>query len=109
MPTVTVLLNGRNYDIACGPGEEERVQEVAARLRERMEGIAHSLGNAQEQLFNNLAPRIGDYYYTLDNVLQKRYVQQQVFYQANTGVDAETHAAIISVPPPARARCQTDR
>ena len=48
MPTVTIPLNGRNYDIACGPGEEERVQEVAARLRERMEGIAHSLGNAQE-------------------------------------------------------------
>ena len=48
MPTVTIPLNGRNYDIACGPGEEERVQEVAARLRERMEGIAHSLGTAQE-------------------------------------------------------------
>lgn len=48
MPTVTIPLNGRNYDIACGPGEEERVQEVAARLRERMEGIARSLGNAQE-------------------------------------------------------------
>jgi cell division protein ZapA len=48
MPTVTIPLNGRNYDIACGPGEEDRVQEVAARLRERMEGIAHSLGNAQE-------------------------------------------------------------
>lgn len=48
MPTVTIPLNGRNYDIACGPGEEDRVQEVAARLRERMEGIARSLGNAQE-------------------------------------------------------------
>jgi cell division protein ZapA len=35
MPTVTIPLNGRNYDIACGPGEEDRVQEVAARLRER--------------------------------------------------------------------------
>jgi cell division protein ZapA len=48
MPTVTIPLNGRNYDIACGPGEEERVQEVGARLRERMESIARSLGNAQE-------------------------------------------------------------
>lgn len=48
MPTVTIPLNGRNYDIACGPGEEERVQEVAARLRERMEGISRSLGGAQE-------------------------------------------------------------
>jgi cell division protein ZapA len=44
MPTVTIPLNGRNYDIACGPGEEDRVQEVAARLRERMEGVSRSLG-----------------------------------------------------------------
>jgi len=48
MPTVTIPLNGRNYDIACGPGEEDRVQEVAGRLRERMEGISRSLGGAQE-------------------------------------------------------------
>lgn len=48
MPTVTIPLNGRNYDIACGPGEEDRVQEVASRLRERMEGISRSLGGAQE-------------------------------------------------------------
>jgi cell division protein ZapA len=44
MPTVTIPLNGRNYDIACGPGEEDRVQEVATRLRERMEGVSRSLG-----------------------------------------------------------------
>jgi len=48
MPTVTVLLNGRNYDIACGPGEELRVEELAARLRTRMEGISRSLGGSQE-------------------------------------------------------------
>ena len=48
MPTVTIPLNGRNYDIACGPGEEGRVQEMAARLRERMEGLNRSLGNVQE-------------------------------------------------------------
>jgi cell division protein ZapA len=51
MPTVTILLNGRNYDIACGPGEEARVQEVAARLRDRMEGISRSLGNAAQENF----------------------------------------------------------
>jgi hypothetical protein len=46
--------------------------------------------NVRERFFLNLAPRIGDYYYQLDNVLQKRYEQQAVFYQANTGVDSET-------------------
>lgn len=44
----------------------------------------------RERLFLNLAPRQGDYYYMLDSVLQKRYEQQAVFYQANTGVDAAT-------------------
>ena len=48
MPTVTVLLNGRNYDIACGPGEEMRVEELAARLRTRLEGVSRSLGGGQE-------------------------------------------------------------
>src|ERR1041384_8197091 len=48
MPPVTIPLNGRSYDTACGPGEEGRVQEVAGRLRERMEGISRSLGGAQE-------------------------------------------------------------
>ena len=50
MPPVTVFLNGRNYDVACGPGEETRVQEVAGRLRQRMEGLAKSLGSVQENL-----------------------------------------------------------
>jgi cell division protein ZapA len=39
MPTVTIPLNGRNYDIACGEGEEARVQELAGEIRRRMEGI----------------------------------------------------------------------
>ena len=40
MPTVTIALNGRNYDIAVGEGEEARVQELAGEIRRRMEGIA---------------------------------------------------------------------
>ena len=48
MPTVTIPLNGRTYDIACGPGEEDRVQEVAARLRGRMEEISRSLGGKDQ-------------------------------------------------------------
>jgi cell division protein ZapA len=51
MPTVTVLLNGRNYDIACGPGEEMRVEELAARLRTRLEGVARSLGGGGQENF----------------------------------------------------------
>jgi hypothetical protein len=45
--------------------------------------------NIRQILFNNLAPRVGDYSYMLDDVLQNRYEKQAVFYQANTGVDAD--------------------
>jgi len=48
MPTVTVSLSGRNYDIACGPGEETRVQEMAARLRPRLEEVGRTVGFAQD-------------------------------------------------------------
>jgi cell division protein ZapA len=44
MPTVTIGLNGRNYDIACGEGEEARVQELAGEIRRRMEGLTRSAG-----------------------------------------------------------------
>jgi cell division protein ZapA len=39
MPTVTIALNGRNYDIAVGEGEEARVLELAGEIRRRMEGV----------------------------------------------------------------------
>jgi cell division protein ZapA len=50
MPTVTIGLNGRNYDIACGEGEEARVQELAGELRRRMEGLAKNSGPVAENL-----------------------------------------------------------
>jgi cell division protein ZapA len=48
MPTVTVSLSGRSYDIACGPGEEGRVQEMAAKLRQRLEDVGKATGFAQD-------------------------------------------------------------
>ena len=48
MPTVTIALNGRNYDIACGPGEEPRVQELADEIRRRMESLTRSAGSMSE-------------------------------------------------------------
>lgn len=50
MPTVTVALNGRNYDISCGEGEEARVQELAGEMRRRMEGLARNAGPVAENL-----------------------------------------------------------
>jgi len=54
MPTVTIALNGRNYDIACGEGEEARVQELAGELRRRMEGLAKNAGPVAENLLFTL-------------------------------------------------------
>jgi len=48
MPTVTIGLNGRNYDIACGEGEEARVQELAGEIRRRMENLTRTSGPMNE-------------------------------------------------------------
>ncbi|HVO00637.1 MAG TPA: cell division protein ZapA [Candidatus Cybelea sp.] len=49
MPTVTIALNGRNYDVACGEGEQERVQELAGEIRRRMEGLTRNAGTAMSE------------------------------------------------------------
>ena len=48
MPTVTIALNGRNYDLAVGEGEEPRVQELAAEIRRRMENLTRNTGTLSE-------------------------------------------------------------
>lgn len=48
MPTVTIALNGRNYDLAVGEGEEPRVQELANEIRRRMENLTRNTGTLSE-------------------------------------------------------------
>jgi cell division protein ZapA len=48
MPTVTIALNGRNYDLAVGDGEEPRVQELAGENRRRMESLTRNAGTLSE-------------------------------------------------------------
>jgi cell division protein ZapA len=48
MATVTIALNGRNYDIAVGEGEEARVQELAGEIRRRMESLTRNAGTLSE-------------------------------------------------------------
>ena len=48
MPTVTIALNGRNYDIACDDGEQARVTELAGELRRRMESLTRNSGHLSE-------------------------------------------------------------
>ncbi|MFD2263532.1 cell division protein ZapA [Lacibacterium aquatile] len=48
MPELDVLVNGRNYRVACGPGEEDRLLRLAADLDRRVQGLVRSFGQAGE-------------------------------------------------------------
>jgi cell division protein ZapA len=41
---VNIQLNGRSYEIACDPGQEGRVVDLAAYIDQRLQGIARSGG-----------------------------------------------------------------
>ena len=42
MSTVTINVNGRDYEIACDPGQESRVQELGSYVDENIRKIAGS-------------------------------------------------------------------
>lgn len=54
MPTVSISLNGRSYDVACGVGEEDRVRDLADRIRRRMDQLSKSVGAVPENLLFTL-------------------------------------------------------
>jgi cell division protein ZapA len=43
MPEVSVQIANRNYELACGDGEEERVQELAAYVDEKVVELRRQL------------------------------------------------------------------
>ena len=44
MSEVNITINNREHKIACSPGEEERVKELAILLNKEVINIANSLG-----------------------------------------------------------------
>ena len=48
MPEVSVQIANRNYELACGDGEEERVQEVAAYVDEKVVELRRQLPGTPE-------------------------------------------------------------
>ena len=42
MSTVTINVNGRNYDISCDEGQEERIQTLGEYVDQRIQSIAGS-------------------------------------------------------------------
>lgn len=48
MPELSLLINGRTYRVACGAGEEPRLERLAQDLDRRIAGLVRSFGQAPE-------------------------------------------------------------
>jgi cell division protein ZapA len=84
MPELDIQVNGRNYRVACGPGEEDRLLRLAADLDRRVSGLVRSFGQAGEgQLLMVAALLLAD---ELDEAKNAA--------QARTGLDERATAAM---------------
>jgi cell division protein ZapA len=48
MPEIAITVNGRNYRVTCGDGEEQRLQALARGFDERVQSLVRSVGQAGE-------------------------------------------------------------
>ncbi|MEJ0061957.1 MAG: cell division protein ZapA [Alphaproteobacteria bacterium] len=48
MPRINISLYGRDYQLACEPGQERRVAQLAALVEEKMRAVAAHAGNTTE-------------------------------------------------------------
>ncbi|MGE0715162.1 MAG: cell division protein ZapA [Alphaproteobacteria bacterium] len=48
MPSVSLTVNGRSYTVACGEGEEERLQRLAGYIDQKATRLAGELGQIGE-------------------------------------------------------------
>ena len=48
MPEIAITVNGRNYRVTCGDGQEERLQALARGFDERVQTLVRSVGQAGE-------------------------------------------------------------
>jgi cell division protein ZapA len=44
MPEVDIIINNREHKIACSPGEENRVKELAILLNDEVSNIVNTIG-----------------------------------------------------------------
>jgi cell division protein ZapA len=49
MAQVTVQINGRGYQVACGEGEEQRIAGLAAYVDAKVQDLVGALGNIGDQ------------------------------------------------------------
>ncbi len=48
MPEIAITVNGRNYRVTCGAGEEARLQALARSFDERIQALVRTVGQAGE-------------------------------------------------------------
>ena len=48
MAKVGIKLYNREYQVNCGPGEEDRLEDIVRFVESKMEGIADRVGNTTE-------------------------------------------------------------
>ena len=48
MPQVSIQIANRTYELACGDGEEQRVQELAAYVDEKVDDLRRQMPGAPE-------------------------------------------------------------
>lgn len=49
MPQVTVTINGRNYSVACGEGEEQHLLDLASYYDKQVKILAEEVGQVGDQ------------------------------------------------------------
>jgi len=49
MAAVNVVVNGRNYSIACNDGEEERLKKLAAIVDDKLQELTRTVGQIGDQ------------------------------------------------------------
>lgn len=48
MAVVTLRIRGKEYSLACDDGEEEQLLFLASEVDERVQALAHRMGNAED-------------------------------------------------------------
>ncbi|EAU42999.1 hypothetical protein FP2506_09156 [Fulvimarina pelagi HTCC2506] len=55
MPQVVVTIDGKTYRMACGPGEEEHLQDLASGIEEKIQGLKDGVGQIGDQRLTIMA------------------------------------------------------
>lgn len=60
MSNVTIAIAGRNYTIACGPGEEGHIKQLGALIDGKLTGMRNTAGQSETRLLLYAALLLAD-------------------------------------------------